>query len=117
MDCPGALSHGSPHSAGRPTAVDTESSSYQGRMSLEALRATARGTSQISAKEPGQQAVRKLGRVLIETLDFDDSANAQLKTCQNFSNQLYSQSKQIRGVGRKYCPYFTPEGLRHKDME
>lgn len=86
MDCPRAMSDGSPQAAGCPTAVDTESSSYQGRMSLEALRATAPGTSQISAKEPGQQAVRKLGRVLIETLDFDESANAQLKTCQKFSN-------------------------------
>lgn len=62
-----------------PAAVDTEGSSSQGRRSLEALRARAPGTSQISAKEPGQQAVRKLGRVLIETLDFDESANAQLK--------------------------------------
>lgn len=117
MNCPRALSNGSPLAAGCPTAVDTESFSYQGRMSLEALRATAPGTSQISAKEPGQQAVRKLGRVLIETLDFDDSANAPLKTCQNFSNQLYSQSKQIKGVGRKYCPYFTPEGLRQRNMK
>lgn len=71
------------------TAVDTESSSYQGRMSLEALRATAPSTSQISAKDPGQQAVRKPSRVLTETLDFDESANAQLKTCPNFSNRLY----------------------------
>jgi len=86
-------------------------------MSLEALRATAPGTSQISAKESGQQAVRKLGKVLIETLDFDESANAQLKTCQNSSKQLCSQPKQIKGVGRKYCPYFTPEGLRHRDMK
>lgn len=97
--------------------MDAESSSYQERMSLEALRAMAPGTSQISAKEPGQQAVRKLGRVLIETLDFDESANPQLKTCQNFSNRLYSQSKQIKGVWRKYCPYFTSEGLRHRDMK
>lgn len=89
MVCPKAVSNGSPHAAGCPTAVDAESSSYQGRMSLEALRATAPSTSQISAKDPGQQAVRKLSRVLIETLDFDESANAQLKTCQNFSNQLY----------------------------
>lgn len=89
MDCPRAVSNGSPCAAGWPTAVDTESSSYQGRTSLEALRATAPSTSQISAKDPGQQAVRKLSRVLIETLDFDESANAQLKTCQNFSNQLH----------------------------
>lgn len=102
VDCPRAMSHGSPHAAGCPTAVATENSSYQGRMSLEALRATAPSTSQISAKEPGQQAVRKLGRVLIETPDFDKSANAQLKTCQIFSNQLYSQFKQIKGVGRKH---------------
>nr|XP_009675334.1 PREDICTED: 1-acyl-sn-glycerol-3-phosphate acyltransferase epsilon [Struthio camelus australis] len=55
------MSNGSPHAAGCPTAVDTESSSYQGKTSLEALRAKAPSTSQISAKEPGQQAVRKLG--------------------------------------------------------
>ena len=117
MDCPRATSNGSPDAAGCPAAVDTASPSYQGRMSLEALRATAPGTSQISAKESGQQAVRKLGKVLIETLDFDESANAQLKTCQNSSKQLCSQPKQIKGVGRKYCPYFTPEGLRHRDMK
>nr|XP_013808681.1 PREDICTED: 1-acyl-sn-glycerol-3-phosphate acyltransferase epsilon [Apteryx mantelli mantelli] len=55
------MSKRTPHAAGCPTAVDTESSSYQGNESLEALRAKAPGTSQISAKEPGQQAVRKLG--------------------------------------------------------
>ncbi|XP_009331534.1 PREDICTED: 1-acyl-sn-glycerol-3-phosphate acyltransferase epsilon [Pygoscelis adeliae] len=68
------MSNGSPHAAGCPTAVDTESSSYQGGMSLEALRATAPGTSQISAKEPGQQAVRKLGH------DAEDSVNHTINT-------------------------------------
>lgn len=84
VDCPRAMSDGSPDAAGCTTDVDSESSSYQGRMSLEALRATAPGTSQMSAKEPGQQAVRKLGRVLIKTLDFDESANDWMKNMSEF---------------------------------
>lgn len=80
------MSQESPHPVGYP--ID-EDAAIREECAWTPLRATACSTSQISAKEPGQQIVRKLGRVLVKTLSFDDSANAQLKTYQNFSNQPY----------------------------